>query len=79
MFSQRWIDMCQRHGLQVEVIDVEWGAGAPADRFEEVLAMDRAHQIKALFVTHNETATGVKSDVAAVRDVIDAIGHSALL
>lgn len=31
MFSHRWIDMCQRHDLDVEVIEGEWGSGAPAD------------------------------------------------
>ena len=79
MFSHRWIDMCQRHGLKVDIIEAEWGGGAPADRYEEVLAGDTAHEIKAVLVTHNETATGVKSDIAAIRRAIDAAGHPALL
>ncbi|TIX87555.1 L-aspartate--glyoxylate aminotransferase BhcA [Rhizobium sp. P44RR-XXIV] len=79
MFSQRWIDMCQRHGLKVDVVEATWGAGAPADRYEEILAADTAHEIKAVLVTHNETATGVKSDIAAVRRAIDAAKHPALL
>ncbi|MEM7507085.1 MAG: L-aspartate--glyoxylate aminotransferase BhcA [Pseudomonadota bacterium] len=79
MFSHRWIDMCQRHYLDVEVIDCEWGTGAPADRFAERLAADSAHQIKAVLVTHNETATGVKSDVGAVREAMDAYSHPAML
>lgn len=79
MFSQRWIDMCQRHGLKVDIVEVAWGAGAPADRYEEILAADTAHEIKAVLVTHNETATGVKSDIAAVRQAIDAAKHPALL
>ncbi|MEX2697197.1 L-aspartate--glyoxylate aminotransferase BhcA [Rhizobium mongolense] len=79
MFSHRWIDMCLRHGLKVDVIEAEWGGGAPADRYEEVLAADTAHEIKAVLVTHNETATGVKSDIAAIRRAISAAGHPALL
>ncbi|NTF44420.1 L-aspartate--glyoxylate aminotransferase BhcA [Rhizobium rhizogenes] len=79
MFSQRWIDMCQRHGLKVDIVEAAWGAGAPADRYEEILAADTAHEIKAVLVTHNETATGVKSDIAAVRRAIDAAKHPALL
>lgn len=79
MFSQRWIDMCQRHGLKVDIVEAPWGAGAPADRYEEILAADTAHEIKAVLVTHNETATGVKSDIAAVRRAIDAAKHPALL
>ena len=79
MFSQRWIDMCQRHGLDVMVVDAPWGAGLPADRYEELLTADKAHAIKAVLVTHNETATGVRSDVAAVRRALDAARHPAML
>lgn len=79
MFSHRWIDMCQRHGLQVQVVETPWGEGIPAGRFEEILAADKAHEIKAVLATHNETATGVRSDIAAVRRAMDAARHSALL
>ncbi len=79
MFSQKWIDMCLRHGLEVEVVKVEWGMGIPADRFEEILSADRGHEIKAVLATHNETATGVVSDIAAVRGAINAAAHPALL
>ncbi|MEY4696773.1 MAG: hypothetical protein RIT14_1201 [Pseudomonadota bacterium] len=79
MFSHRWIDMCQRHGLSVQVVETPWGQGIPADRFEEILVADTGHQIKALLATHNETATGVKSDIAAIRRALDAAGHPALL
>ncbi len=79
MFSHRWIDLCQRHGLNVQVIECPWGSGAPADKFEAALTEDRDHKIKAVLVTHNETATGVKSDIAAVRGAMDASNHPALL
>lgn len=79
MFSQRWIDMCQRHGLDVQIVETPWGAGIPADRYEEILTADKAHQIKVVLATHNETATGVKSDIAAIRRAMDAAGHPAML
>lgn len=79
MFSHRWIDMCQRHGLDVQVVQATWGAGLPADRYAEILAADTGHRIKAVLATHNETATGVRSDIAAVRAALDAAGHPALL
>lgn len=79
MFSHRWIDMCQRHGLEVQIVETPWGAGLPADRYEQILSADKAHKIKAVLATHNETATGVKSDIAAVRRALDAAGHPALL
>ncbi|WP_274426478.1 L-aspartate--glyoxylate aminotransferase BhcA [Chelativorans sp. YIM 93263] len=79
MFSHRWIDLCQRHGLDVQVIETPWGEGAPAEEFERVLMADTGHSIKALLVCHNETATGVRSDIAAVRRAIDRAEHPALL
>jgi alanine-glyoxylate transaminase / serine-glyoxylate transaminase / serine-pyruvate transaminase len=78
-FSHLWIDLCQRHSLDVDAVDVEWGEGTPVERFAERLATDKTHQIKAVLVCHNETATGVTSDVAAIRKAMDAIGHPALL
>ncbi|MCC6006065.1 MAG: aminotransferase class V-fold PLP-dependent enzyme [Rhodobacteraceae bacterium] len=79
MFSRRWIDLCRRHGLDVEVIDLPWGEGACPERIEAALAADRSQTIRAVLVTHNETATGVRSDVAAIRRAMDAAGHPALL
>ncbi|NOD97742.1 aminotransferase class V-fold PLP-dependent enzyme [Ruegeria sp. HKCCD6228] len=79
MFSHRWIDMCQRHGLNVEIVETPWGEGLPADRYEEILTADTSHEIKAVLATHNETATGVKSDIAAVRKALNAAGHPAML
>ena len=79
MFSHRWIDLCQRHGLDVHIIECPWGSGAPADKFEDVLAADKDHKIKAVLTTHNETATGVKSDIAAVRAAMNAASHPAML
>jgi alanine-glyoxylate transaminase / serine-glyoxylate transaminase / serine-pyruvate transaminase len=79
MFSHLWIDMAQRLGLEVEVLDTEWGEGAPIERYQQVLAGDQRHQIKAVLFTHNETATGVTSDVAPMRRVLDELKHPALL
>jgi|TARA_B110000114_G_scaffold182207_1_gene221041 alanine-glyoxylate transaminase/serine-glyoxylate transaminase/serine-pyruvate transaminase len=79
MFSQRWIDLCQRFGLDVEVVDCEWGTGAPVDEFARRLKADQQGHIKAVLVTHNETATAVKSDVHGVRKAMDDANHQALL
>lgn len=79
MFSQRWIDLCQRHGLDVQVIEAPWGGGAPADDIAKALAADSGHAIRAVLATHNETATGVVSDIAAIRKALDAAGHPAML
>ncbi|WP_170569160.1 L-aspartate--glyoxylate aminotransferase BhcA [Ruegeria atlantica] len=79
MFSHRWIDMCQRHGLNVEIVETPWGEGIPTDRYEEILTADTNHEIKVVLATHNETATGVKSDIAAVRKALNAAQHPAML
>ncbi len=78
-FSLLWVDLCQRFGLKVDAIDVEWGKGVPLDDYRAKLSADKDHRIKAVLVTHNETATGVTSDVAGVRRILDDLGHPALL
>ncbi len=78
-FSHLWVDMMQRLGLDVTVVDVEWGEGAPPERLHELLSKDSAHAYKAVCIVHNETATGVTSDIGAVRKAIDAAKHPALL
>ncbi|WP_261841311.1 L-aspartate--glyoxylate aminotransferase BhcA [Aliamphritea ceti] len=79
MFSHRWIDLCQRHGLEVQIIECSWGSGAPAEQFEAILKANHPQDIKAVLVTHNETATGVLSDIAAVRQAMDNAGHPAMM
>ncbi|WP_377190237.1 L-aspartate--glyoxylate aminotransferase BhcA [Ruegeria meonggei] len=79
VFSHRWIDLCERHGLDVQIVDCTWGTGAPAGKFADILAHDTAHDIRAVLVTHNETATGVRSDISAVRQAMDSADHPAML
>jgi alanine-glyoxylate transaminase/serine-glyoxylate transaminase/serine-pyruvate transaminase len=78
-FSHLWIDLCQRQGFDVIDVDVEWGEGVPLEIYAEHLMADKAHEIKAVLVCQNETATGVTSDVAGVRRLLDDIGHPAML
>lgn len=78
-FSHLWVEMAKKLDLDVQVVDVAWGAGVPVNEFARILGADRHGDIKAVFVTHNETATGVTSDVAAVRAVLDGALHDALL
>src|SRR2546426_138826 len=78
-FSHLWIDLAQRIGVRVDILDVEWGEGAPVERIEEILTADRQHEIKGVLIVHNETATGVTSDVAGVRRALDAAGHPGVL
>jgi alanine-glyoxylate transaminase/serine-glyoxylate transaminase/serine-pyruvate transaminase len=78
-FSTLWVKIAQMLGLDPIVVDVPWGAGVPWKEFGRILGRDKNDDIKAVFVTHNETATGVVSDVEAVRRVMDECFHEALL
>lgn len=79
MFSHRWIELCRKQGFNVNSIETEWGQGVPVEAYEQALAADSNHDIKAVLVCHNETATGVTSDVGAVRAVLDKLDHPAML
>ncbi|MCK5831432.1 MAG: aminotransferase class V-fold PLP-dependent enzyme [Methylococcales bacterium] len=78
-FSHLWINMAERLGLDVEVHEIEWGKGIPLDHLEARLKEDNNHEIKAVLATHNETSTGVTSDISGVRKAMDASSHPALL
>jgi len=78
-FSHLWMSMAQRLGLDVEFHEVTWGKGIPLDHLENRLKEDTNHEIKAVLATHNETATGVTSDLAGVRKAMNASSHPALL
>jgi alanine-glyoxylate transaminase/serine-glyoxylate transaminase/serine-pyruvate transaminase len=78
-FSNLFCRTAAAHGIEVERLEVPYGAGAPADRVAERLRGDPTHQLRAVLVVHNETSTGVTSDVAAVRRALDEARHPALL
>lgn len=78
-FSHLWTDMCERMGFEVVCIEAAWGEGIPVAGYAEALAADKSHSIKAVLATHNETATGVSSDIGEVREAMDAVKHPAML
>jgi alanine-glyoxylate transaminase/serine-glyoxylate transaminase/serine-pyruvate transaminase len=82
-FAFLWNKLATRLGLKTEVLSLPgmegWRHGVQANLIEERLKADTAHSIKAVCVVHNETSTGVTSDIAAVRRAIDAAKHPALL
>jgi alanine-glyoxylate transaminase/serine-glyoxylate transaminase/serine-pyruvate transaminase len=88
-FATLWQKMALRLQLAPEFLALSgddatglpraWRNGVQADMIERRLREDRAHRIKAVCVVHNETSTGVTSDIAAVRRAIDAAAHPALL
>ena len=82
-FAALWQKLAARLGLKTEVMstpgDDIWRHGVQASLIEARLKADTQHSIKAVCVVHNETSTGVTSNIAAVRKAMDAANHPALL
>ncbi len=78
-FATLWKNMAMKLGLQPEFIATDWRSGVDANEVEARLKADTGHQIKAVCIVHNETATGCRSDIQAVRSALDATKHPALL
>jgi alanine-glyoxylate transaminase / serine-glyoxylate transaminase / serine-pyruvate transaminase len=77
-FAVLWKNMAIRLGLKPEFIETDWRIGADPKAIEAHLKNDKAHEIKAVCVLHNETSTGCLSPIAEIRKAIDAAGHPAL-
>ena len=78
-FATLWNKLATRLGLEPEFLKGDWRSGVDAGAIEARLAEDRSHAIKAVCVVHNETSTGVASNIAGVRRALDNAGHPALL
>ena len=82
-FASLWNKLATRLGLKTEFLGLPgvqgWRRGVQAQMIEERLKADTGHSIKAVCVVHNETSTGVTSNIAAVRRAMDAARHPALL
>ena len=78
-FSEGWAAMAKDLGLAPEVLAADWAQGVDLAALEARLRADAGHAIKGLCVVHNETATGLALPVAAIRAVLDRVGHPALL
>ena len=78
-FASLWKAMAVKLGLNPEFIASDWRSGADPQKIEARLREDKAREIKAVCVVHNETSTGCVSHIDQVRKAIDAAGHPALL
>ncbi len=78
-FSILWKNLAEKIGLEVLVIPGDWKRGVEAEKIDDYLKEDIDKQIKGIMVVHNETSTGVTSNVQVVREVIDSVQHPALL
>ena len=77
-FATEWCQAARRYKLNVDFVPGDWRTGADPKIVEKKLREDKNHEIKAVLVTHNETSTGIKSQVEEVRKAIDSTNHPAL-
>ena len=77
-FATLWRGIALDLGLQVDFVDGDWRHGVDPAEVEDRLSADKAHEIKAVMVVHNETSTGVTSRIPEIRKAIDASTHPAL-
>jgi alanine-glyoxylate transaminase/serine-glyoxylate transaminase/serine-pyruvate transaminase len=78
-FSTRWAELAGRIGYEVLAPGCDWRRAVAPDVIAGALKADGDGRIAAVMVVHNETSTGVTTDVAAVRSAMDEVGHPALL
>jgi alanine-glyoxylate transaminase/serine-glyoxylate transaminase/serine-pyruvate transaminase len=79
MFALSWGDAAARLGVEVEVLHGDWRHAVQPEQVEARLRQDTGHSIKAVLAVHVDTSTGVLTDIAAIGEVIKAVGHDALL
>ena len=77
-FASTWYKLAIKLGLDAQLLPGSWREGAKPDEIEHVLAQDKVRTIKSVCLVHNDTATGITSDIPAIRSVIDKSGHNAL-
>jgi alanine-glyoxylate transaminase/serine-glyoxylate transaminase/serine-pyruvate transaminase len=78
-FSHLYAECARGLGIAVDEVDRPWGQSVPPEQVHEYLTKDRGHTYKAVLVVHNETSTGVTSDLRAIRAAIREAKHPALL
>ena len=77
-FASTWHKLAMKLGLDAQLLPGSWREGVKPDEIEQALAEDKDRSIKSVCVVHNDTATGITSDIAAIRSAIDKSGHNAL-
>ena len=78
-FASLWCELARRLGLEIDLVSGDWRSGVDASEVERRLREDRDRTIKAVAVVHNETSTGVTSNIPAIRAAITRADHPALL
>ncbi|WP_341735527.1 alanine--glyoxylate aminotransferase family protein [Microcoleus sp. CAWBG640] len=78
-FGERWAEVAEAYGLNVEIIKAEWGLPLDPENFREKLEADTEKQIKAVIITHSETSTGVLNDLETINRHVKAHGEALIM
>ncbi|WP_448266016.1 pyridoxal-phosphate-dependent aminotransferase family protein [Nostoc sp. DSM 114159] len=78
-FGERWVEIGQAYGLNVEEVKVEWGKPLDPAVFAEKLQADTQKQIKAVIITHSETSTGVLNDLETINRHVKEHGEALII
>ena len=78
-FGERWVEVGQAYGLNVEEVKVEWGKPLDPVVFAEKLQADTQKQIKAVIITHSETSTGVLNDLESINRHVKEHGEALII
>lgn len=78
-FASTWHKLAEKLTLDAQLIPGNWREGVKPEKIEQVLKEDKEHIIKSVCVVHNDTSTGITSDILSIRKAIDHTKHTALL
>ena len=78
-FGERWVQIANAYGLDVQAIKADWGTPLNPDDFEKELKADSDKKIKAVIITHSETSTGVLNDLEAINKLVKDHGEALII
>ena len=78
-FGERWAEVAEAYGLNVEIVKAEWGQALDPENFREKLEADTEKQIKAVIITHSETSTGILNDLETINRHVKAHGEALIM
>ncbi len=79
VFGNRFAEIARTWGVEVEILETEWGSGVDANALKKRLEADTKKEIKGVVLTHNETSTGVQNPMGPLADAIKAHGALSLV
>jgi aspartate aminotransferase-like enzyme len=74
VFGERMIAIARTYGMTVDAIEPRPGFAVDPNELARRLSADADHRYRGILLTHNETSTGVQSDMAELAAIVQAHG-----